>query len=594
MQWALGVLPSRYQLSRAMRFSTREINKVSLAHITIRLSTLAITLLMIVTTSFAATQIEMVKVKGGCFQMGDIFADGGKEEKPVHEVCVGDFHIGKYEVTQAQWKGVMGKNPAKFTGDRRPVESVSWYAVQTFIGKLNAMTGKQYRLPTEAEWEYAAKSGGKEEKWAGTSDPVKLNEYAWYEDNSLKKSYAVGTRKPNNLGIYDMSGNVFEWCQDIFSDDWYDVSDKDNPLGPPKGPNRVIRGGSWYNSAGYIRTSYRFGNSPDSRGQYVGFRLVLPVSDAKSPAASDSQPLKQTLRKPDAVKTGSAKAKLPSSKSINDLPPQDRLKSCEPGIALAAAAEIVNNPENLKEPLELFPAATVFYKNGKKDEAVFWYYAAQLRVQYQLAFEAGDRRQLLAVMQMAVGPPIINYAFQYVSNLNRILDRVLEWDAKTVNPHREKTRSESSEKQIVQLYAGLNDFRTKLTAERTEIERKALSEAAQIEAAYTQANPLCRKGQIDPAYAGQETKREWALATDFVKNHNDVIKETGKIKEIYPNSSTLKSIDVMPSRYILSVNRHFYAVVDVARSAGDVKFTLGCVSKVSPANLDAYKDVCDQ
>lgn len=243
-----------------------------------RLFALVASLLIIATNSFAAApKIKMVNVKGGCFQMGDTFDDGSDKEKPVHEVCVGDFYIGKYEVTQAQWMAVMGKNPSKFHGDKRSVENVSWYNVQKFIGKLKSITGKQYRLPTEAEWEYAAKSGGKEEKWSGTSDPSKLYEYAWYEDNSSKKTHVVGTKKPNNLGIYDMSGNVFEWCQDIFRGDWYEESDKDNPLGPPKGPERVIRGGGWFNSAGYIRTAYRFGKSPDYRDENVGFRLVLPL-----------------------------------------------------------------------------------------------------------------------------------------------------------------------------------------------------------------------------------------------------------------------------------------------------------------------------
>jgi formylglycine-generating enzyme required for sulfatase activity len=245
-----------------------------------RISTLALGLLLFASTAFAAPLIEMVNVKGGCFQMGDTFDDGSDKEKPVHEVCVANFSIGKYEITQTQWKSVMGNNPSKFTGNNLPVETVSWYNVQTFIGKLNSLTGKQYRLPTEAEWEYAAKSGGKEERWAGVSDPSLLDEYAWNEDNSGKKTHPVGTKKPNKLGIYDMTGNVFEWCQDIFRGDWYEKSEKNNPLGPAKGPERVVKGGCWYSAVGFSRTAYRFGHSPDHRNSNLGFRLVLPMDPA--------------------------------------------------------------------------------------------------------------------------------------------------------------------------------------------------------------------------------------------------------------------------------------------------------------------------
>ncbi len=235
-------------------------------------------LIMVAATSYAAApSIEMVRVPGGCFQMGDTFGDGGSDEKPVHEVCVSAFQIGKYEVTQSQWVAVMGSNPSKFTGDKRPVESVSWDDVQDFIRKLNVETGRRFRLPTEAEWEYAARSGGRKEKWSGTSDPGQLGDYAWTKENSNEKTHVVGTKKPNGLGIYDMSGNVWEWCQDKYGDVWYEESDRNNPVGPMSGSIRVSRGGSWYYSAGFARAAYRFSDSPDYRSNILGFRLVLPA-----------------------------------------------------------------------------------------------------------------------------------------------------------------------------------------------------------------------------------------------------------------------------------------------------------------------------
>jgi formylglycine-generating enzyme required for sulfatase activity len=225
----------------------------------------------------AAPNIEKVFVKGGCFQMGDNFGDGAKDERPVHEVCVSDFYIGKYEVTQAQWMSIMEKNPSTFTGDRRPVEQVSWDEVQEFIKKLSAETGYAYRLPTEAEWEYAARSGGKREKWAGVTDKSRLADYAWYDANSGEKTHVVGTKKPNGLGIYDMSGNVCEWVQDRYGDVYYEESPRDNPQGPMAGSLRVLRGSSWYSTAAGIRAALRSGSYPSSRYSYLGFRLALPA-----------------------------------------------------------------------------------------------------------------------------------------------------------------------------------------------------------------------------------------------------------------------------------------------------------------------------
>ncbi len=224
----------------------------------------------------SAVNMEFVLVKGGCYQMGDSFGDGYADERPVHEVCVNDFFMGKYDVTQGQWKELMGDNPSEFNlcGDNCPVENISWNDTQGFIEKLKQRIGKNYRLPTEAEWEYAARSGGKKERWAGTNSESELGEYAWFDANSGDKTHPVGKKKPNGLGLYDMSGNVWEWCQDLYHENYYKNSPKNNPSGPDSGTNRVLRGGSWFNGAGYTRTEKRLSIIPDYRDSNDGFRLV--------------------------------------------------------------------------------------------------------------------------------------------------------------------------------------------------------------------------------------------------------------------------------------------------------------------------------
>jgi len=211
----------------------------------------------------------MVFVKGGSFMMGS--NDGGSDEKPIHRVTVSDFYIGKYEVTQKLWKEVMGSNPSRFKGDDRPVEQVSWNDVQEFIRKLNKKTGGNYRLPTEAEWEYAARGGAKSRgyKYAGSNN---IGEVAWYDVNS--GTHEVGTKKPNELGIYDMSGNVWEWCSDWKGD--YSSGSQTNPTGPSSGSSRVYRGGSWINIAWHCRVANRNLSSPFNSDDNLGFRLVVP------------------------------------------------------------------------------------------------------------------------------------------------------------------------------------------------------------------------------------------------------------------------------------------------------------------------------
>lgn len=229
--------------------------------------------------------ISMVYVSGGTFTMGctsEQGSDCSDDEKPAHSVTVSSFNIGKYEVTQAQWKAVMGasaslSNPSYFKGDNLPVEYVSWNDIQTFITKLNQMTGKRYRLPTEAEWEFAARGGvsatlnnRQSYKYAGSNS---IGSVAWYTDNSGSKTHPVGQKSPNELGIYDMSGNVYEWCSDWYGD--YSSGSQTNPKGATTGSNRVLRGGGWSDYAQFCRTAYRF-DTPAICGNFIGFRLVSP------------------------------------------------------------------------------------------------------------------------------------------------------------------------------------------------------------------------------------------------------------------------------------------------------------------------------
>ncbi len=221
------------------------------------------------------TGMEFVLVKGGCYQMGHVMGDNEfPEEKPVHEVCVDDFYMGKYPVTQGQWKAIMGSNPSYFNdcGDNCPVEQVSWNDAQEFIRKLNSRSGgDKYRLPTEAEWKYAARSGGKSEKYAGGND---VDSVAWYASNSgRKETHPVGTKAANALGLYDMNGNVYQWVQDRDDGSYYNNSPRYNPDGPVSSGGRVVRGGSWGHGPGYSRTSPSF-YLPVNRNYLIGFRLL--------------------------------------------------------------------------------------------------------------------------------------------------------------------------------------------------------------------------------------------------------------------------------------------------------------------------------
>ncbi len=228
------------------------------------------------TFTVGGVTFKMIPVSGGTFMMGarDGEPSAGSYEKPLHQVTLSSFSIGETEVTQALWLAVMGTNPSYFTGDlNRPVEKVSWNDCQTFITKLNQMTGGNFRLPTEAEWEFAARGGNQSVGYiyAGSDTP---DDVAWFNENSGSTTHPVAQKQANELGLYDMSGNVSEWCSDWYDDNYYSVSPSENPTGPESGYQRVSRGGNHGNDAIYIRVAFRNNPTPGTVRDYQGLRLA--------------------------------------------------------------------------------------------------------------------------------------------------------------------------------------------------------------------------------------------------------------------------------------------------------------------------------
>ena len=228
------------------------------------------------TITVNGVSFKMIAVQGGTFTMGATTEQGSDiwdREKPTHKVTLSDYMIGETEVTQELWKAVMGTNPSYFSGTQNPVESVSWEDCQNFIAELNAMTGKKFRLPTEAEWEFAARGGNKSNgfKYSGSGS---IDKVAWYYGNSSSKTHPVKQKQANELGIYDMSGNVWEWCQDWYGS--YSSSAQTNPTGPSSGSYRVSRGGGWFNNdATNCRVSIRYIYAPTDARNDLGLRLAL-------------------------------------------------------------------------------------------------------------------------------------------------------------------------------------------------------------------------------------------------------------------------------------------------------------------------------
>lgn len=218
---------------------------------------------------------DMVRVEGGTFTMGatpEQGEDAFEDEMPAHKVTLSTFSIGRYPITQDQWEAVMGNNPSHFKGEKRPVESVSWFDCQEFAKKLSEMTGRHFRLPTEAEWEYAARGGKKGKRYKFSGGHI-LEQIGWYNENSGNISHEVGKKSPNELGLYDMSGNIWEWVQDWKGD--FTEGDQVNPTGPETGIERVCRGGGWNREIDRARVSYRGDDQPTLRYCSLGLRIVL-------------------------------------------------------------------------------------------------------------------------------------------------------------------------------------------------------------------------------------------------------------------------------------------------------------------------------
>jgi formylglycine-generating enzyme required for sulfatase activity len=228
--------------------------------------------------------IEMVYVPAGSFMMG---AENADDEMPVHEVSLDSFYVGKYEITQRQWREVMGTNPSTYTGEDHPIESVSWDDAQAFAQILSERTGRRYRLPTEAEWEYAARAGSVTDFHFG-DDTLALAEYAWFRGNSGGTTHPVGLKQPNAWGLHDVAGNVWEWCQDWWDPEYYERSPSHNPLNETPylytsletGESfsaRVARGGSYRGIPAGSESAHRHGGKQDIKRSHVGFRVVREV-----------------------------------------------------------------------------------------------------------------------------------------------------------------------------------------------------------------------------------------------------------------------------------------------------------------------------
>ena len=227
------------------------------------------------------TGMEFVYVPGGCFQMG--INNGEDRAKPMHQVCLEGFWMGRYEVTQAQWETVMGNNPASFKGANRPIESITWKDTQEFLRKLNAHRNSrsledsgslEFRLPSEAQWEYAARAGSQTAYSFGDNESV-LGEYAWYRANSGDETHPVGQKKPNDFGLYDLHGNVWEWCADTWFGNYVVAPNDGSARGSlDDGKAKVVRGGSWGDVPYNLRSANRFHNTPDDRSNYIGGRVA--------------------------------------------------------------------------------------------------------------------------------------------------------------------------------------------------------------------------------------------------------------------------------------------------------------------------------
>jgi len=226
-------------------------------------------------------RMEFVLVPAGSYVMGSADIAGEEDEFPAHPVTISrPFYLGRCEVTQAQWQRVMGDNPSRFPGPQRPVDTVSWSDCQRFLARLAALTGKRFALPTEAQWEYAARAGTST-RWSSGDDEARLADYAWIGTNSGGATRPVATRKPNAWGLCDMAGNVWEWCADWYGKHAYEGGAAVDPTGPATGSSRILRGGGWGESPGSARPAYRNAEGPDTRNDGTGLRCVMLVDESQ-------------------------------------------------------------------------------------------------------------------------------------------------------------------------------------------------------------------------------------------------------------------------------------------------------------------------
>lgn len=222
----------------------------------------------------AGVSIEFVLISAGSFLMGSPKQSGEGDESPRHRVTITQpFYLGKHEVTQEQWQRLMDANPSNFKGAKLPVDSVSWHDCQRFLEKLGTATGQVFALPTEAQWEYAARAGATT-RWSFGDEPALAGRHAWFAENSRGTSHPVGTKAANAWGLHDLHGNIAEWCADWYAAP-YPRSDVVDPRGPPAGDSRVVRGGAWGDDAIFIRSAYRNANGPDGANDGIGFRCVM-------------------------------------------------------------------------------------------------------------------------------------------------------------------------------------------------------------------------------------------------------------------------------------------------------------------------------
>lgn len=222
--------------------------------------------------------MEFVYIDKGSFLMGSDEQIGDEDESPKHEVCISKpFYMGKYEVTQKQWKQIMGSNNSNFKGDDNPVDTVSFLECNEFAKKLSDITKKKVSLPTEAQWEYACRAGS-DTKWFFGDDENDIEEYGWIDSNSNMQTHPVGLKKPNKFGLYDMYGNIQEWCSDWYTNP-YLTDDKINPQGPKNGDSKVIRGGAWGDFPDNARSAYRNANGEDISNDGTGFRVVIEIEE---------------------------------------------------------------------------------------------------------------------------------------------------------------------------------------------------------------------------------------------------------------------------------------------------------------------------